>query len=203
VATELGLVVISIGKDDGVVEGDELTVQRAGEFVAKILIDRLDRKWSAGKVFQKKSDPLVADDVTNHLSFSAPRAVADPTLAPALNRSLRVIERVQPTMVPMTAPEARPGLSPQDQVELLKARLEVHKAKVTEAELALQQSRTGLARTEQMAKSGLASENELVKGRNEVESLAAQLEIRRAEFREAELMVTQARRARDEGLKPR
>jgi beta-lactamase regulating signal transducer with metallopeptidase domain len=206
VATEIGLVIISIGKDDGVVEGDELTIQRAGEFVAKILIDRLDRKWSAGKVFQKKSDPLVADDVTNHLSFSAPRTVVDPTPtpAPAVNRSLRVIERVQPTMVPMSPPAALlPGLSPQDQVDLLKARLEVHKAKVTEAELALQQARTGLARTEQMAKSGLASETELVRGRNEVESLAAQLEIRRAEFREAELMVTQARRALGDGLKPR
>ncbi|HLF92618.1 MAG TPA: hypothetical protein VJB14_04100 [Planctomycetota bacterium] len=73
VANEIGLVVISIGKDDGVGEGDEFTVYRGGDFVAKIQIDRADRRWSAGKVVLKKTDPRVADDVSNHIYVSAPR----------------------------------------------------------------------------------------------------------------------------------
>jgi hypothetical protein len=73
VANEIGLVVISIGKDDGVMEGDEFTVYRGGDFVAKIQVDRADRRWSAGKVVLKKTDPRVADDVSNHIYVSAPR----------------------------------------------------------------------------------------------------------------------------------
>jgi hypothetical protein len=74
VANEIGLVVISIGKDDGVMEGDEFTVYRGGDFVAKVQIDRADRRWSAGKVVLKKTDPRVADDVSNHIYVSAPRS---------------------------------------------------------------------------------------------------------------------------------
>ena len=72
VAPEIGLVVISIGRDDGVMANDEFTVFRQGEFVAKIVVDRADRKWSAGKVVLKKTDPRVADDVSNHIFVSAP-----------------------------------------------------------------------------------------------------------------------------------
>jgi hypothetical protein len=74
IAPELGLLVISIGKDDGVLEGDEFTVYRGGDFVAKIVIDRSDRKWAAGKVVLKKTEPRVADDVSNHIFVSGPRA---------------------------------------------------------------------------------------------------------------------------------
>jgi hypothetical protein len=72
VANEIGLVVISIGKDDGVLEGDELAIFRGGGFVAKIAIERADRKWAAGKVALKKGDPKVGDEVSNHLFFGAP-----------------------------------------------------------------------------------------------------------------------------------
>jgi hypothetical protein len=68
---EIGLVVISIGKDDGALEGDEFTVYRGGDFVARIVLDRTDRRWSAGKVVLKKSEPRVADDVSN-LRFVLP-----------------------------------------------------------------------------------------------------------------------------------
>ena len=74
VAPEIGLVVFSIGKDDGVLEGDEFTVYRGGNFVAKIVVDRADRKWAAGKVVLKKTNPRVADDVSNHIFVSAPRS---------------------------------------------------------------------------------------------------------------------------------
>jgi hypothetical protein len=62
-ANEIGLVVISIGKDHGVVEADEFVLYRGGDFVAKIQINRADRKWSAGKITSKKTDPRVTDDV--------------------------------------------------------------------------------------------------------------------------------------------
>ena len=74
VAGDIGLVVISIGRDDGVLSGDEFTVYRGGvqggQFVAKIVIDRVDRKWSAGRVVLKKSDPGPGDDVSNHIFVS-------------------------------------------------------------------------------------------------------------------------------------
>jgi Ca-activated chloride channel family protein len=70
VAPGIGLIVLSLGKDDGVLEGDEFTIYRAGEFVAKIVIDRADRKWSAGKIVLKKADPKVGDEVSNHVLVS-------------------------------------------------------------------------------------------------------------------------------------
>jgi hypothetical protein len=70
IANEIGLVVVSVGKDDGVREGDEFTIYRSGDFVAKIKIDRCDRNWSAGKIILKKGDPRVADAVSNHILVS-------------------------------------------------------------------------------------------------------------------------------------
>jgi hypothetical protein len=67
------LVFISMGKDDGILEGDEFTVYRGGVFVAKVMIDRSDRKWSAGKIVLKKAEPRVGDDVSNHILSPDPR----------------------------------------------------------------------------------------------------------------------------------
>jgi hypothetical protein len=71
VATEIGLVVISQGRDAGVEAGDAFTVYRGGEFVAQVVVDRVDAKWSAGKVVLKKSDPRPGDDVSNHIYVGA------------------------------------------------------------------------------------------------------------------------------------
>lgn len=73
VAPEIGLVVISIGRAAGVSEGDEFTVYRGGDFVAKIVIDKADQRWSAGRIVLKKQDPRVADDVSNQIMVSAPK----------------------------------------------------------------------------------------------------------------------------------
>jgi len=62
-----GLVVISLGKDDGVLEGDEFSVKRGAEIVAKLVLDRADRKWAAGKMVLKNGEPRVGDDVTNRI----------------------------------------------------------------------------------------------------------------------------------------
>jgi Ca-activated chloride channel homolog len=77
VANEIGLVVISIGKDAGALEGDEFTIFRGGDFVAKIVIDRIDRSWAAGKIVLRKSDPRVADDASNHVYVAGPRGTSN------------------------------------------------------------------------------------------------------------------------------
>jgi len=81
VANELNLVAISMGKDDGILEGAEFTVYRGGDFVSKIVIDRSDRKWAVGKVVIKnlqKGETRVGDDVSNHIFVSGPRASEAP-----------------------------------------------------------------------------------------------------------------------------
>ncbi|HZL71107.1 MAG TPA: hypothetical protein VFC86_01505 [Planctomycetota bacterium] len=66
VAAELDLVVISIGRDAGVNEGDEFTVLRGGTFVGKVTIDRVDRQWSSGRVSLKgKLEPAVGDSASS------------------------------------------------------------------------------------------------------------------------------------------
>jgi hypothetical protein len=93
VANEIGLVVLSIGSDDGVKEGDEFAVLRSGDFVAKIKIDRTDRKWCAGKVVLKKDDPRVMDTVSNHLVVSGARSYGlyEGVLGPAPAPGLKVL----------------------------------------------------------------------------------------------------------------
>jgi hypothetical protein len=67
VANEIGLVVLSVGKNDGVQLGDEFTVYRGAEFVAKIVIDRADFRWSAGKVTLRHGEPRIGDSVSNYI----------------------------------------------------------------------------------------------------------------------------------------
>ena len=68
VATELDLVVISIGRDAGVNEGDEFTISRGGTFVCKVTIDRVDRPWSSGRVTLKgKEEPRIGDNASNNV----------------------------------------------------------------------------------------------------------------------------------------
>jgi flagellar biosynthesis GTPase FlhF len=68
VATELDLVVISIGRDAGVNEGDEFTVYRGNTFVGKITVDRVDRAWASGRVTLKgKEEPRIGDQASNNV----------------------------------------------------------------------------------------------------------------------------------------
>ena len=62
-ANEIGLVVLSLGFDDGVREGRVYSIVRDGETVATIKIDRVDAKWSAGKVMSKSAEVRVGDGV--------------------------------------------------------------------------------------------------------------------------------------------
>jgi tetratricopeptide (TPR) repeat protein len=73
VSEEIGLVILSLGKDDGVLEGNEFTVTRGGEFITKIVITRVDRKWSAGwmVVPPRGGGMRVGDDISNSIFVSA------------------------------------------------------------------------------------------------------------------------------------
>lgn len=98
VAPDIGLVVMSIGKDDGVVVGDEFTIFRGGDFVAKIVIDRADRKWAAGKIVLKKVDPRLGDDVSNHIFVPAPRETSACEAAVPVDESKANLERIRAKM---------------------------------------------------------------------------------------------------------
>lgn len=68
VATELDLVVISIGRDAGVNEGDEFTIYRGGTFVGKITVDRVDRAWASGRISLKgKEEARIGDEASNNV----------------------------------------------------------------------------------------------------------------------------------------
>jgi myosin heavy subunit len=68
VATELDLVVVSIGRDAGVNEGDEFTIYRGNTFVGKITVDRVDRAWASGRVTLKgKEEPRIGDQASNNV----------------------------------------------------------------------------------------------------------------------------------------
>jgi hypothetical protein len=68
VARELDLVVISIGRDAGVNEGDEFTIYRGSEFIGKIAVDRLDRAWASGRIVLKgKAEPRIGDQASNNV----------------------------------------------------------------------------------------------------------------------------------------
>lgn len=75
VSDQFKLVIINIGKDQGVLEGDEFTVYRGAQFIAKIQIERVDRAWAAGRVVVQKGDtPKVADSVSNDILISGSKS---------------------------------------------------------------------------------------------------------------------------------
>jgi len=90
VAKELDLVVLSIGRDAGVNEGDEFTITRASTFICKIVVDRVDKPWAAGRVALKgKAEPLVGDDASNNAP-TTPGQITTPTIKVAWSSGIEV-----------------------------------------------------------------------------------------------------------------
>jgi predicted secreted Zn-dependent protease len=83
VANEIGLVVISVGADHGVREGEVFTIYRGGDLVARMAVDRTDRKWSAGKLTLRKLDPRVGDEASNGVDICPPAQAEQTTRAKA------------------------------------------------------------------------------------------------------------------------
>lgn len=73
----IGLVIVSAGRDDGMLEGTEFKIRRAGEEVATVAIDKVDRKWSAARVTLKKSDVRIGDDASNNVVSKPSDPVAE------------------------------------------------------------------------------------------------------------------------------
>jgi hypothetical protein len=63
VASEIGAVVLDVGSDQGLIEGDEFEIARDGKKIARVKLDRVDRKWSAAKVVGEGT-PLKGDQAT-------------------------------------------------------------------------------------------------------------------------------------------
>lgn len=127
VSAEIGLVVLSAGRDAGVREGDAFTIHRGGEFVAKVVVDRVDRAWSAAKITLKKLEPQVADEAGNALFVAGPRAAAaapPPDELRALRRELdevrKQVRALSDTLVPAWQ---GPGVALEDAPEELRAHL--------------------------------------------------------------------------------
>lgn len=76
VAPELGLVVISVGKDEGVTPGMNFTIFRGPNFVCTISIDRVDRNWASGRIMVRQMDPRVGDDASNDVNRAGARVGA-------------------------------------------------------------------------------------------------------------------------------
>ncbi len=73
VASELDLVVISIGRDAGVNEGDEFTLLRGKTLVGKMVIDRVDRQWASGRIALKSNEePRIGDQASNNVLTPVP-----------------------------------------------------------------------------------------------------------------------------------
>ena len=66
-APELGLVVVSVGADEGVTRGMKFTVFRGPEFVCTVTIENVERTWASGRILVKQMDPRVGDDATNDI----------------------------------------------------------------------------------------------------------------------------------------
>lgn len=68
IAADLDLTIISAGRDAGVTEGDEFSIHRGEVFVGKIVIDRVDRAWSSGRIVLKgKESPQVGDTASRNV----------------------------------------------------------------------------------------------------------------------------------------
>lgn len=62
VAGEIGLVVLDIGAQHGLLAGDLVDITRDGKPVARIRLDRADQTWSAGKTVSGDGGPRVGDN---------------------------------------------------------------------------------------------------------------------------------------------
>lgn len=238
---KMGVVVITIGQEQGCVEGQKLAVYRDGRFVAALAIERTDRMWSAGKVLYKSADPRVGDDVSSVIEHAGhlPRplvgkiALSDAghgKLALDLRESdgaragmrfevRRLAQKIGTIVITDLQPWgswAKPegdlkidqvqkgdlveavGETPaapapgQDGVDLLKVRVEIQLARLREAELAAKHSARRLELTRVLVEKGLAPQSELLERQKEADLGQSQVTIRRAELKEAEMLLSQA-----------
>jgi small nuclear ribonucleoprotein (snRNP)-like protein len=66
---DLNIVLVSVGVDDDVKVGFTMTVYRGGEYVGKLVIDKVGPDWASGHMDQgvSKSFPVKGDEVATQL----------------------------------------------------------------------------------------------------------------------------------------
>ena len=64
VAGEIGMAVLNVGDEQGLIVGDEFEITRNGQKIVRIKLERVDRKWCAGKVIGTEGTPAVGDTAT-------------------------------------------------------------------------------------------------------------------------------------------
>jgi beta-lactamase regulating signal transducer with metallopeptidase domain len=141
---------------------------------------------------QQVNPPEHADDAT-------PAAQADKAQgstrygqnAPAAQQGNRAV-RPPRTVAQQTRAEQIEKL--QDEVELLEVQLEVKRAQMSAGEQSVKRAMQHLDRLQQLSNQGAVSMEVLEKARDEVEAQQVQLLIKRAELKEPEVLLKQARR---------
>lgn len=63
VAGEIKTVVLNLGSEKGLIEGDQVEITREGKKIARVQLDRVDPTWSAGKVIDGET-PMKGDTAT-------------------------------------------------------------------------------------------------------------------------------------------
>jgi beta-lactamase regulating signal transducer with metallopeptidase domain len=129
---------------------------------------------------------------------AAPAAEGHPGLPGADGGAPPIRGADQPAHTPHPHPVPR-GLEEQiqnlrDEIELLEAQLEVKRAQLKAVEITLAGAMNRQAQIEKSVRSGAVSQEMLLKTREEVESLQAQLQVKHAELREPEVRIRQAKR---------
>jgi beta-lactamase regulating signal transducer with metallopeptidase domain len=131
---------------------------------------------------------------------AGPAAGEDPFTPPARGEKRRPVREEEEDGPKTTRPPARAGdrgsqvQDLQDEIELLEARLDVKRAELVAAEKALQGAVARLDRIKKLSATGAISMEELTRAQGEVDTLEAQLLVNKAEMKEPEVRLKQARR---------
>ena len=88
VRPELGLVMLSVGSNNGAKPGDQLTISRGEKFVSKAEIQKVFPDVCSARLFGKEGDVLVNDVATHRLVASMP-APPPPQPDPALAERIK------------------------------------------------------------------------------------------------------------------
>lgn len=71
VALDVGVVVLSVGKEEGVTPGMKFTVYRGPEYVCTVSVDKVEARWSSAQITTRRMDPRIGDSATNAGSAGA------------------------------------------------------------------------------------------------------------------------------------
>ena len=187
---------VDLREVDGARAGMRLEVRRRGQRIGTILIIDVQPWGSWAKPEGDLSiDQLQKGDLVSELREPATSAVVTGSETPA-----RPLSRRDDAWSLYGQ-----KFEGQDLVDVLKARAEIQKAKLREAELASQHADRRLEHVRVLAKKGLVAASDLLDAQNEAELCQSHVAVKQAELKEVEVMLHQAEGAlrKGEPAKPR